>query len=123
MGSILGTKNCYGCGVCAASCKKHAIRMIINPDGFYQPEVNENLCINCGVCVDVCSFQTEDIKQNGLFDAEYFAGWSHDKDVRHKCSSGGVGFEIARYLLEKDYVAIVCGYNSSERRAKHFLEL
>lgn len=36
-------------------------------------------------------------------------------------SSGGVGFEIARYLLEKDYVAIVCGYNSSERRAKHFL--
>ena len=121
MGSILGTKNCYGCGVCAASCKKHAIRMIINPDGFYQPEVNENLCINCGVCVDVCSFQTEDIKQNGLFDAEYFAGWSHDKDVRHKCSSGGVGFEIARYLLEKDYVAIVCGYNSSERRAKHFL--
>lgn len=121
MGSILGTKNCYGCGVCAASCKKHAIRMIITPDGFYQPEVNENLCINCGVCVDVCSFQTEDIKQNGLFDAEYFAGWSHDKDVRHKCSSGGVGFEIARYLLEKDYVAIVCGYNSSERRAKHFL--
>ena len=99
----------------------YAIRMIINPDGFYQPEVNENLCINCGVCVDVCSFQTEDIKQNGLFDAEYFAGWSHDKDVRHKCSSGGVGFEIARYLLEKDYVAIVCGYNSSERRAKHFL--
>lgn len=51
MGSILGTKNCYGCGVCAASCKKHAIRMIINPDGFYQPEVNENLCINCGVCM------------------------------------------------------------------------
>lgn len=49
---------------------------------FINPEVNENLCINCGVCVDVCSFQTEDIKQNGLFDAEYFAGWSHDKDVK-----------------------------------------
>lgn len=52
MGSILGTKKLLRMWrVCAASCKKHAIRMIINPDGFYQPEVNENLCINCGVCV------------------------------------------------------------------------
>lgn len=120
MNSVLGTKDCYGCGVCAASCKKHAIRMIISSDGFYQPEVDESLCVNCGVCVGVCSFQTEYVEQDSSFDMECFAGWSCDKDVRHDCSSGGVGFEIGRYLLGKDYVAIVCRYNSSESRAEHF---
>ena len=121
MSSISGTKDCYGCGICAASCKKHAIRMIINPDGFYQPEVDESACVNCGVCVDVCSFQIEDVEQDSSFDTKYFAGWSCDKNVRHECSSGGVGFEIGRNLLEKDYVAIACRYNASENRAEHFL--
>lgn len=121
MSSILGTQDCYGCGVCAASCKKHAISMTINPDGFYHPEVDESLCVNCGVCIGVCSFQDEDVEQDCSFEAKYFAGWSDDKNVRHDCSSGGVGFEIGRYLLEKDHAAIVCRYNSTESRAEHFL--
>lgn len=121
MNSILGTTDCYGCGVCAASCKKRAIRMITNSNGFYQPEVDENLCVDCGVCASVCSFQTDEMEQDCAFDAVCFAGWSRDKDVRHDCSSGGVGFEIGRFLLKKGYEAIVCRYNPLESRAEHFL--
>lgn len=123
MNSILGTKDCYGCGVCAASCKKDAIRMTLNSFGFYEPEVDENLCVNCGVCVDVCSFRAKDVEQDNGFEPRCFASWSYNGDIRKSCSSGGVGFEIGRYLLKKDYAAIVCRYNSSNGRAEHYLAL
>ena len=121
MNSISGTKDCYGCGVCALSCKKGAIRMILNPDGFYQPVVDEDICVECGTCLGVCSFHTDDVEQDDLFDVEYFEGWSRDESIRHECSSGGVGYEIARYMLKHDYLSIVCRYNSNERKAEHYL--
>ena len=121
MSSVLGTKDCYGCGVCAASCTRNAISMKLNPSGFYEPEVDEERCVDCGVCVDVCSFRSGGVEQDSSFDKPCFAGWSRDGAVRKACSSGGVGFEIARFLLKKDYGAIVCGYDSKSRRAKHYL--
>lgn len=121
MNSVLGTKDCYGCGVCAASCKRNAIRMKLNTSGFYEPEVDESSCVNCGMCVNVCSFQTEDVEQDCASEPQCFAGWSRNKKIRNACSSGGVGFEIGRFLLKKAYAAIVCRYNSSNERAEHYL--
>ena len=120
MNSVLGTKDCYGCGVCAASCKKNAIQML-NSSGFYEPVVNESSCVDCGMCVDVCSFHAEKVEQDGASDIKCYAGWSRDDEIRKSCSSGGVGFEVARFLMQKNYESIVCGYNSKERRAEHFL--
>lgn len=121
MNSVLGTKDCYGCGVCAASCKRNAIHMKLNSSGFYEPVVDESSCVDCGMCVDVCSFHAETVEQDGSFDIKCFAGWSRDAAYRKACSSGGVGFEIARFLLKKNYSAIVCRYNTQERRGEHFL--
>lgn len=121
MNSVLGTKDCYGCGVCAASCKRNAIHMKLNSSGFYEPVIDESSCVDCGMCVDVCSFRADDVVQDNSFDVQYYAGWSRDNENRKACSSGGVGYEVARFLKNKDYGAILCRYNPQERRAEHFL--
>lgn len=121
MKSIQAIKDCYGCGVCSASCKRNAIHMKLNSLGFYEPEVNEDLCVDCGMCVDVCSFRKDNVEQDNTFKPKCFASWSLNKDVRKVCSSGGVGYEIASFLLKNEHAAIVCRYNSKTARAEHFL--
>lgn len=50
-----------------------------------------------------------------------YAAWSKDHLVRRKCSSGGAGFEIGKYLLEQGYK--VCGvrYDADKNRAEHYI--
>ncbi len=121
MNSVLGTKDCYGCGVCAASCKRNAIHMNLNSSGFYEPVVDEEKCVHCNMCDIVCSFRTENVEQDSSFEVKFYAGWSRNNEVRKVCSSGGVGFEIARFLLSKNYCAILCRYNLQEKRVEHYL--
>ena len=50
-----------------------------------------------------------------------YAAWSNDRKTRRKCSSGGVGFEMGRTLINKGYK--VCGvrYNVANNRAEHYI--
>ena len=95
--------------------------MKLSDAGFWEPEVNEELCIDCGVCVDVCSFRSDDVARDSSSDVRCFAGWSLDNVNRKACSSGGVAFELARFLMRKDYGILVCRYNSPKKQAEHYL--
>lgn len=35
--NISSVKDCYGCGVCAASCPHKIIKIQLNKKGFYEP--------------------------------------------------------------------------------------
>lgn len=112
---------CYGCGICAMSCGKKIISIQQNEDGFYMPYIaDESKCTECKLCIDSCAFIHADLAVN-LNITESFATWSNDNDIRYKCSSGGIGFEIAKYLLTQGYK--VCGvrYNAERIRAEHYL--
>lgn len=53
--------DCYGCGVCAASCGKKIIKIRLNKNGFYQPYIDEpENCSECGICLEVCAFNHEE---------------------------------------------------------------
>lgn len=45
---------CTGCGACVASCHKKAVTLSINEEGFYAPVVEDDLCVDCGICQKVC---------------------------------------------------------------------
>lgn len=116
-------KNCFGCGVCAASCGKKIIKIRLNEDGFYAPFIDEpGKCVECGVCFDVCAFNhKERALRSDEISIKSWAAWSNDEKIRRKCSSGGVGFEIGKQLIEQGYYALGCRYDIKEQRAEHYI--
>lgn len=103
MHSILSIRDCFGCGVCSATCPKKIISISLNIDGFYEPYiVDVDKCTNCGLCLDVCAFNHSELSLSER-KIKSWAAWSNDEDVRRKCSSGGIGFELGKQLIEQGY--------------------
>lgn len=120
--NIKDIKNCYGCGVCATVCGKHIISIKLNPNGFYEPRIDRpEACTDCGLCMDVCSFNKDTLSLEVPEELHSYAVWSNDAKIRRKCSSGGVGFELGKTLLKQGYK--VCGvrYNVEMARAEHYI--
>lgn len=121
MNNIGEVHNCYGCGVCATACGRKIIDIVQNTDGFYEPRItDESQCTHCGICTDVCAYLHDDLALKET-DIHPYAAWSKDLLVRRKCSSGGAGFEIGKYLLDQGYK--VCGvrYDAYKNRAEHYI--
>lgn len=119
--NISNLRDCYGCGVCSAACPKKIISIVLNQDGFYEPRILEqDHCIDCGICLEVCAFSHEEraLKEVNI---KSWAAWSNDEKIRQKCSSGGVGFEIGKQLIERGYHAVGCRYDIKEQRAEHYI--
>lgn len=123
MKNISKIKNCYGCGICAAACPKDIISIQLNNRGFYEPSIKEqHQCINCSICLDVCAFSHSEIAlHTSVFKPISYAAWSNDSNIRKKCSSGGIGFEIGKQLIERGYHAVGCRYDIGEQRAEHYI--
>lgn len=112
---------CYGCGVCVATCPQRIITLNLNSNGFYLPTIEEkDCCIDCGLCLDVCAFNHEEL---ALCKEEIrsWASWSNNTEVRRKCSSGGIGFEIGKQLINQGYKILGCRYDITEWRAEHYI--
>lgn len=119
--NISSIHDCFGCGVCALACGKNVIDIHLNQEGFYEPLItNSEECTNCGLCVDVCSYSHCDISLKNPRITSYGA-WSKDPQVRQKCSSGGIGFELGKAAISQGYK--VCGvrYNPEKNQAEHYI--
>lgn len=120
--NISNIHNCYGCGVCAACCAKNTISIELNRDGFYEPSImNEAQCTHCGICTEVCAFSHSELANADATPLKSWAAWSNDERVHRKCSSGGIGFEIGKQLIEQGYKAVGCRYDVKEQRAEHYI--
>lgn len=112
---------CYGCAVCATICPPKIITIELNAEGFYEPTIREpERCTECGLCLSVCSFVEKETALKSD-DVAYYAAWSKDHMVRRKCSSGGIGFEIGKHLIEKGYKACGVRYDCKANRAEHYM--
>ena len=58
-------KDCCGCTACYAICPQEAISMQPDSEGFLYPLIDVYKCNECGLCKQVCAFQTGyDISEN-----------------------------------------------------------
>jgi len=111
---------CKGCGVCAAACTNEAINMRINRYGEYQPDLKLDRCTNCGRCKTVCPMDVNEIGYNtnimGGY-SKYYVAHSRDKEIRWKCSSGGVVTQILIYLMNiREIEKAVCvGFANADK--------
>ncbi|MBI9068656.1 MAG: Coenzyme F420 hydrogenase/dehydrogenase, beta subunit C-terminal domain [Salinivirgaceae bacterium] len=120
--NIADIRDCYGCGVCAVVCPKKIIKIDLNKEGFYVPNLfDETLCNQCGLCLSVCAFAGEGVSAPQKSIAKGYAAWSNDVQVRRECTSGGIGFEIGKVLINQGYKACGVKYNPDLNRAEHFI--
>ena len=50
-------EECCGCGACFAVCPKMAISMKMDDEGFEYPIIDQEKCICCYRCQQVCPFK------------------------------------------------------------------
>lgn len=103
VGNLVPVDKCTGCGACANVCPVGAITMKPNAEGFMNPVVDYNTCIDCGRCVSKCVALHPQYKNEEK--PECYAFWAKD-DIRKISSSGGVFTVAAEYILNQGgYVA------------------
>ena len=92
--------NCCGCNACGDICPKQAITFKSDNEGFWYPEVNKSLCVDCGLCEKVCPIQkTDNIKR---YDKPIvFAAYTKDDTIRIDSTSGGIHSMLAQVMYEK----------------------
>lgn len=92
-------EDCCGCTACKSICPTQAITMKPDKEGFLYPVINQELCSDCGICRNVCAFQTGyDISHN-LESPEVYALKHKSDEVRRSSSSGGAFTAISDYIL------------------------
>lgn len=119
--NISNIHDCYGCGVCAMACAKKIIDIRLNANGFYEPCLTDaSKCTDCGICMDVCSFNHREEACIAQPKASYGA-WSKEEGVRRVSASGGAGFEIGRFLISQGYKVVAVKYDVKHQRAEHYI--
>ena len=114
--------NCYGCGVCAVACPRKAVRIVQSLEGFWVPEVDKKLCINCGICDKVCAYISDSctlpVDRNEKIGA--YAVVNRNERILRESTSGGAGYAIATYLRQLGYTLVGVKYDTSKGIACHF---
>lgn len=90
-------KDCCGCSACASICPKQCIVMVKDNEGFLYPKVDENTCVNCGLCEKVCNELHPFDKREPL---KVLAAINKDEEIRLKSSSGGIFYILAEKTIK-----------------------
>lgn len=108
----LNKKECCGCSACFQKCPKNAITMEENQEGFLYPIVDENKCINCGLCKKVCP-QLNNCNNKNTNYPKSFAMYNMDTEELIQSSSGGIFSVLARYILDESGTVYGAAYDSN----------
>ena len=101
---------CTGCTACASVCEPKSINMKKNEEGFLFPQVNENLCVDCGKCLSVCSINN-DTKFSKHSLSEIYAFQADDYDLLMNSTSGGLFPVLANNVIKQGGVVFGATYN------------
>lgn len=115
---------CSGCSACASICKRSAITMVEDENGFIKPSIDKTLCNDCSLCLKVCpiiNFAKKDMIRDSFSDTQSCFAYASNNLIRETSSSGGAFFVLASYILSNG--GIVCGasYDEDKISVKHII--
>jgi acetyltransferase-like isoleucine patch superfamily enzyme/coenzyme F420-reducing hydrogenase beta subunit len=94
--NLSSKEQCCGCKACGDVCPKKAISFKTDIEGFWYPEVDQNLCIDCKLCEKVCPITNIDsLKKNDLPQSECHAAIHKNIEIRFDSTSGGLFSALA----------------------------
>ena len=101
---------CCGCKACSNVCKTGAILFLPDAEGFSYPHIDENLCVNCGLCEKICPVNSE-VKEVELL--RTFAAINKDDSELMKSSSGGLFSVFSKAVIEDGGVVYGVAYDDN----------
>lgn len=98
MPKLASREVCTGCRSCYNACQHSALEMKENGEGFFFPEVNTEVCVECGLCTKSCP----ELIERRFLSKEPPKAYAliNERDLEVS-SSGGAFSAIARYIFEK----------------------
>lgn len=96
--NICDETQCTGCMACKDICPKQCISVIKDDKGFDRPQINFDLCVNCGLCRARCPVANKPKDDNAK--PMTFAVMSKDEEKRMRSSSGGVFSLLAEKIID-----------------------
>lgn len=103
-------RDCFGCGACASVCNKGCITMGCDKEGFLYPQVNIDVCVECGRCERICP--TLHLAESETPIA-YLAARTKDNEILRDSSSGGLFYELSKPVITNG--GVVWGARFNER--------
>lgn len=110
-------KDCCACGACLCACPKQAISMQADEHGFLYPQIDEALCVQCGLCRKVCAYQHAPAS---VSQKETYAAAAGDANLAQS-ASGGMFASLAQAVLSGGGVVYGCAmeYENGQLSARH----
>ena len=100
--NITNKVDCCGCNACGDVCAKNAISFVTDSEGFWYPQVNRDLCVDCGLCDKVCPIQNKANHISRFDEPQTFAAYTKDEAIRLDSTSGGIHSMLAMKMYEKN---------------------
>jgi coenzyme F420-reducing hydrogenase beta subunit len=93
-------------------CPKDAISIELDKNGFYRPYVDEEKCVECGLCEQVCYRFQEVLPTEDVDSCQNYAAAASDDDVVKKTTSGGIADLLCGVLIEQGYKCVGVVYDN-----------
>lgn len=101
-------QDCCGCSACYSACPIKAISMVEDEEGFLYPIIDEEKCVNCGLCLKKCPI----VQGNKCGKTNKFYAVKHKKeDIRSVSSSGGIFSAMAQAVISDGGVVYGAAYD------------
>lgn len=105
-------EECCGCTACEQVCHTSAIKMEVDDEGFFYPDIANDLCVECGACKRVCQIHS-DYKPFHSAPKYIYGAKNRNRSLLTKSSSGGVFIELAKYIISKNGIVYGVAYSES----------
>lgn len=113
-------EQCCACGACLNACPTNAIAMHADARGFLYPQINHELCVQCGKCKRVCNYQQNN---NSPATQVVYASMLRDASTLKRSSSGGAFAAVAKNVLNSGGVVFGCAmsYKKGKLYPEHIM--
>ena len=99
--NIANKEDCCGCNACGDVCAHKAITFKTDNEGFWYPEVNKDLCSNCGLCEKVCPMiNVNQLKRNDYDEPVCYAAQAKNLESLFNSTSGSAFATLAERMYK-----------------------